>query len=142
MNSNIINLIARKLRFVNKHRLKHTCRYYYQSVKIRNIPTNFIDIITDDILSVYRDIDNLSVRNDNITDLNHLTDLKRLIINKDSILTNDGIKECLLLENLTIIHNQNITSILCFKKLKIYILLKIIIIYQMMKCNILKKYNY
>ena len=121
INLNIICLIADKLDFIDRQRLKHVCRGFYQHIKIKRIEKDFIYTFTDSILKMYPDLERLELHSSpNITSVNHLSSLKELWLSDDrkSILSNEGIQGCLQLEELYLHGNQHITSLNHLKHLR------------------------
>jgi Leucine-rich repeat (LRR) protein len=117
MNHNIICLIADKLNFIDKQHLKHVCSGFYQCIKIKVIPIKYSWRLTNRILRLYRDLEELDIP------LNSSPSSKkrgpRLFNTRyESRITQSGIKYCTKLKRLNALDNHRIRSVNHMKDLR------------------------
>lgn len=117
MNHNIICLIADKLNFIDRQRLKHVCRGFYQLIKIKVIPIQYCLKLTNSILRLYRDLEELDIPYEYASPI-----LKTRLMYCDeryvSKISQSGIKYCTKLKRLNAAFNYRIKSVNHMKELR------------------------
>jgi len=117
MNSDIMGVIFLFLKFYDKHTFKRMSRRNNKN-KITICETCQIDDANTSILMNYPHIISINISNNKyVTNLNHMSDLKKLSIYNDSF-GDEEIKNFTNLEELDISNNMNITSLNHMTKLK------------------------
>jgi len=117
VNADIMSVIFTFLRFYDKHSFKRTSQRNNKN-KITICETRQLENSRDEILINYPHITEINIStNDHITNLNHMTNLKKLYIYYDS-LGDDAIKNLTNVEELDVSNNLNVTSLNHMTKLK------------------------
>jgi hypothetical protein len=109
--NDIYFVIYAYLRFVDKIIFRRVCKHFrsFKLTTFYNIEKRYRSRLTNDILKQYKDIKQLDLRdNQLVTDLNYLTNLKKLNIKCNHVIHNEGIKELNL--EVLIARGSNITK--------------------------------
>src|SRR5271154_5496072 len=119
LHNDLYRLICDYLDFIDVLHHKIVCKRF-KSIKVKdlyNIDLKYLQNLNDHILKQYIDVTELKIINTNITNLNHMTKLRKLDISYDCGVGDQGIF-VLNLEELDASGNPKITTLNHMTKLK------------------------